>query len=217
MNIRQAQFADLPGIQNCNLSNLPENYPFKYYFFHMLNWPQLSYVATVPDDKDLGQEKIVGYVLSKMTEPPVKQQDQGDHTTKKRSKGGKKKKVAAKDFLSEEEQQKIEDWIPNGHVTSLSVLRSYRRMGIAGNLMKQSMRAMIECYGGKYVSLHVRESNRAALHLYRDSLRFDVQEIEKSYYSDGENAYSMILYLEPQRMEIDCGGNLLMEEEEVLL
>lgn len=43
----------------------------------------------------------------------------------------------------------------------------------------------------KYVSLHVRKSNRAALNLYTNSLGFKILEIEPKYYADGEDAYSM--------------------------
>ena len=70
-------------------------------------------------------------------------------------------------------------------------MRTYRRLGLADKLMRQSQRAMVEVYGAKYVSLHVRKSNRAALSLYRDTLEFAVKEIEKGYYADGEDAYSM--------------------------
>jgi peptide alpha-N-acetyltransferase len=47
-------------MQAANLLCLPENYQMKYYLYHLLSWPQLSYVA---EDHD-GQ--IVGYVLAKM-------------------------------------------------------------------------------------------------------------------------------------------------------
>jgi ribosomal protein S18 acetylase RimI-like enzyme len=40
---------------------------------------------------------------------------------------------------------------------------------------------MASIYKASYVSLHVRKSNRAALSLYRDSLGFTVQGIEKKY------------------------------------
>lgn len=50
---------------------------------------------------------------------------------------------------------------------------------------------MVESFGAKYVSLHVRVSNVAALHLYRDTLQFGVDKVEEKYYADGENAYSM--------------------------
>ena len=44
------------NMQHCNLLCLPENYQMKYYFYHGLSWPQLSYVAE--DEKG----KIVGLV-----------------------------------------------------------------------------------------------------------------------------------------------------------
>lgn len=50
---------------------------------------------------------------------------------------------------------------------------------------------MVEAFAAKYVSLHVRVSNKAALHLYRDTLQFEVDKVEEKYYADGENAYSM--------------------------
>lgn len=89
------QIDDLLGMQNCNLHNLPENYTLRYYLYHALTWPQLSYVAE--DEKG----RIVGYILGKMEEEPA-------------------------------------DGIAHGHVTSISVLRSYRRLGLANKLMKQS-------------------------------------------------------------------------------
>ncbi|KAK9479134.1 acyl-CoA N-acyltransferase [Lipomyces japonicus] len=149
MNVRQATVADLPGMQNANLTNLPENYVLRYYLYHALSWPQASFVAL-----DASGTKVVGYALAKMEEDPS-------------------------------------DGIQHGHVTSLSVMRTYRRMGIAAKLMRLSLRGLAENYGAQYVSLHVRKSNRAALHLYRDTLEFEVVEIEKGYYGDGEDAYSM--------------------------
>ena len=52
------------NMQHCNLLCLPENYQMKYYFYHGLSWPQLSFVAE--DSKGT----IVGYVLAKMEEDP---------------------------------------------------------------------------------------------------------------------------------------------------
>lgn len=40
---------------------------------------------------------------------------------------------------------------------------------------------MRDVFGAKYVSLHVRETNRAAIGLYRDTLGFAVHEVEKGY------------------------------------
>lgn len=52
-------------------------------------------------------------------------------------------------------------------------------------------RAMVECHAAKYCSLHVRETNYAAFHLYKDTLKFDVHGKEPKYYADGEDAYDM--------------------------
>lgn len=54
---------------------------------------------------------------------------------------------------------------------------------------------MVETFGAQYVSLHVRMSNVAALHLYRDTLGFKVEKIESGYYADGEDAYNMKMEL----------------------
>ncbi|XP_003728227.1 N-alpha-acetyltransferase 11 [Strongylocentrotus purpuratus] len=147
MNIRCAKPEDLINMQHCNLLCLPENYQMKYYFYHGLSWPQLSYVAEDDDGK------IVGYVLAKMEEDP--------------------------------------DEVPHGHITSLAVKRSHRRLGLAQKLMNQASLAMTECFNAKYVSLHVRKSNRAALHLYQNTLKFTTNDIEPKYYADGEDAYAM--------------------------
>jgi ribosomal protein S18 acetylase RimI-like enzyme len=45
-------------------------------------------------------------------------------------------------------------------------------LGIAQKLMEQASRAMVENFNAKYVSLHVRVGNRAALHLYQNALGF---------------------------------------------
>lgn len=210
ITIRQATINDIQAMQNANLHNLPENYQLKYYMYHILSWPQASFVATTYDeiinvnDSEIDfpipidpkgdtayinkGEKIVGYVLGKMEDDP-----------------------------------EATDKTPHGHITSLSVMRTYRRMGIAEKLMRQSLYAMCELFKAEYVSLHVRKSNRAALHLYRDSLNFEVQSIEKSYYQDGEDAYAMRLNLKLDELlpslaqkseEIDDLSKDLLEEEE---
>ena len=54
---------------------------------------------------------------------------------------------------------------------------------------------MRDVFGAKYVSLHVRESNRAAISLYTKTLGFEVHGVEAKYYADGENALAMRLSL----------------------
>lgn len=56
------------------------------------------------------------------------------------------------------------------------------------NYSHDSMRKVQSC---KFVSLHVRVSNRAALGLYRDRLGYEVHEKSVEYYADGEDAFEM--------------------------
>ena len=99
LSVREATVFDLLNMQQTNLWCLPENYNLKYYFYHVLRWPQLLQVAE--DHKG----KVVGYVLAKMEE---------------------------------------EDTPPHGHITSLSVLRTHRKCGLATKLMTASHNRMTE-------------------------------------------------------------------------
>ena len=67
--------------------------------------------------------------------------------------------------------------------------------------MRMSQRAMAEVFNAEYVSLHVRMSNVAALHLYRDTLGFEVEKVESKYYADGEDAYAMKMDLKPLQIK----------------
>lgn len=81
----------------------------KYYLYHALSWPQLSYVAvdvSRPQKSPYDYPRIVGYVLAKMEEDPP-------------------------------------DGVQHGHITSLSVMRTHRRLGIAEKLMKQSRMSLL--------------------------------------------------------------------------
>merc|ERR1711920_421927 len=79
----------------------------------------------------------------------------------------------------------------HGHITSLAVARTHRKLGIASKLMRASIAVMEECFNAEYVSLHVRYTNRAAFALYSQTLGFEIHDIEKGYYADKEDAYDM--------------------------
>lgn len=128
----------------------------KYYFYHILSWPQLMFVA---EDEN---GSIVGYVLSKLEE---------------------------------------DSSIVHGHITSLSVLRQYRKMGLARRLMQCAHAAMKETFEARYASLHVRKSNSAAKHLYIETLGYKVHGVEAKYYADAEDAYDMRCSLQEEPEE----------------
>ena len=79
----------------------------------------------------------------------------------------------------------------HGHITSLAVLRTHRKLGIAAKLMTAAHDAMRAAFDAKYCSLHVRVSNAAAIHLYVDVLGYERNDIEAKYYADGEDAHDM--------------------------
>ena len=65
--------------------------------------------------------------------------------------------------------------------------------------MRRSQREMADVFDSNYVSLHVRKSNRAAFHLYSVTLAYEVNDVEKGYYADGEDAYDMRCYFRHTR------------------
>lgn len=101
----------------------------------------------------------------------------------------------------EDSEEDNKDEVIHGHVNSISVLRSYRRLGLAKKLMLRSREyfsahvasylsstmgrasedAMATVYKAAYVSLHVRKSNKAAIGLYKDTLGFEVAQVVKKY------------------------------------
>ena len=64
--------------------------------------------------------------------------------------------------------------------------------------MQRSQNEMRDVFEAEYVSLHVRKSNRAAFHLYSVTLNYTVNDVEKGYYADGEDAYDMRCYFVQQ-------------------
>eukprot|EP00606_Chrysophyceae_sp_TOSAG23-5_P001037 GSChrysophyteH2.ASY1.ANO1.1071.1 assembled CDS len=77
-----------------------------------------------------------------------------------------------------------EDAVPaHGHITSLAVLRTHRKQDIATKLMQQAHIRMKEAFASTYCSLHVRYTNRAAYHLYSQTLGYTISDVEKGYYA----------------------------------
>jgi peptide alpha-N-acetyltransferase len=103
--------------------------------------------------------------------------------------------------MEENDDQTSPDYVPHGHITSLAVLRTHRKRGIATSLMKRAQLEMEQVFDARYVSLHVRKSNRAAFHLYSETLKYEINDIERGYYADGEDAYDMRCTFAKQREE----------------
>ncbi|CCK68770.1 peptide alpha-N-acetyltransferase complex A subunit ARD1 KNAG_0B03280 [Huiozyma naganishii CBS 8797] len=216
VTIRRATINDIICMQNANLHNLPENYMIKYYMYHVLSWPEASFVATstsnVFDDEDTtGQGGAGNEEDCLMFNDPIS----GNSIKLDPTYVNPGEKLVGYVLVKMNDDPDQQNEEPNGHVTSLSVMRTYRRMGIAEKLMRQALFALREVHDAKYVSLHVRQSNRAALHLYRDTLEFEVLSIEKSYYQDGEDAYAMKKVLKLDELQISNFTHRGSSEEKV--
>ena len=116
--------------------------------------------------------------------------------------------------LSEADQLKGRK-MAHGHITSISVLRDYRKLGIATKLMRACHHAMKTVYSAKYCSLHVRVTNRAAFTLYKHVLGYEISSVADSYYADKEDAYDMKLYFDKNAKDIEIKNKAedALEEE----
>jgi peptide alpha-N-acetyltransferase len=103
--------------------------------------------------------------------------------------------------LAKLEEEDIKPGEIQGHITSISVLRTYRRLGVARKLMEHAINMLQEYFEADFVSLHVRVSNRPALILYHEKLGFEIRGIEKTYYNDAEDAYKMRKYFKQEKKD----------------
>ena len=85
----------------------------------------------------------------------------------------------------------------DAQITTLAVLDQAKRQGIALKLMTYAIE-QCDCEKCSVLSLEVRKSNEAAIHLY-EKCGFHEMNIRKGYYEDGEDALFMMKAL---------GGNI---------
>jgi len=56
-------------------------------------------------------------------------------------------------------------------------------------------------FDSEYASVHVRKSNHAAFHLFKETLGYKIHGMEAKYYADdGEDAYVMRMQLKGKQM-----------------
>lgn len=208
--LRLATRTDVPSIQRCNLATLPENYNSAFYTSHMRQWPDLCLVAehvNAPSQQERGrfqytnfpgmgsskpEPKIVGYVLGKVEEKQVEPFAVPHQNSAPRD----IREEFYHRYRQEHFQRQQQETELVGHVTSLAVLQTHRRCGLAGALMKQ-LHVHLQNRMANRVGLHVRKSNIAAARLYEND-GYLVENIIPHYYQDGEDAYFMTKQLEPE-------------------
>lgn len=211
--LRVATRTDVPAIQRCNLATLPENYSSNFYVNHLRQWPDLALVAehVVEDnesnnsnglfiprnpfdnyDASRPQNEIIGYVLGKVEETAILTPPPPSPNPSKIDSGGAADTWGnpnASEFQKQQQQQRGTEML--GHVTSLAILPTFRRRGLAAKLMKQLHYHMQEGHDADGVGLHVRVSNVAARKLYCEGMGYGVVDVIRGYYQDGEDAFFM--------------------------
>lgn len=100
--------------------------------YHAMTWPAISFVAE--DHKG----RIVGYILAKMFVSSLYLRP-----------------AQLANVVNTRDEEVPEGDPPRGHVTSISVLRSYRRLGLAKKLMIQSRMFWISLQMCLLLILHV--------------------------------------------------------------
>ena len=86
-------------------------------------------------------------------------------------------------------------WLIGGEcqILTLAVDVPYRGLGYGKAMVQQAIRDAVQGQA-KRVVLEVRKSNDAAIQLYHGS-QFLITHVRKGFYSDGEDAYQMMLEL----------------------
>jgi ribosomal-protein-alanine N-acetyltransferase len=85
-------------------------------------------------------------------------------------------------------------------VLNVATSLSYRGLGFAKQMIHKVVSTAVKKEIKKVV-LEVRKSNVAAIQLYQ-RLNFNITHVRKAFYSDGEDAYQMILNLEGEILPI---------------
>lgn len=79
-------------------------------------------------------------------------------------------------------------------ILNVGVDLPHRGQGLAKKLIRMAIQ-MASDKGLKKAFLDVRKSNGAAIQLYQGQ-RFSITQVRKGYYSNGEDAYEMTLYID---------------------
>ena len=91
-----------------------------------------------------------------------------------------------------------------GHISSIAVMRSYRKCGIATLLLRYAHDGMARRHYARSCSLHVRCDNLAAQKLYAKALGYRVQQRKYSYYGWCNDAFLMKCHIGPHPTETVC-------------
>jgi hypothetical protein len=148
--------ADVPSLQRINLVCLPENYNQHCYWFHILRWPTLIRIAEarVPSCcnttttsmgtkiSESSEWSVVAYVMAKIAD--AEEIDGGIQQNGTPAPGASVTAGAEPGNTSRP---------VTGHITSLAVMRSHRRLGLAKR--SQSLRPHAPNFVGGMLGVHI--------------------------------------------------------------
>ena len=91
-------------------------------------------------------------------------------------------------------------------ILNVAVDFPFRGKGMAKKLVQTAVASAVK-EGAKRMVLDVRKSNMPAIQLYQ-TLKFTITQVRRSFYSNGEDAYGMTLYLDESSPELVPGFEL---------
>jgi N-terminal acetyltransferase B complex catalytic subunit len=80
--------------------------------------------------------------------------------------------------------QALKNW--HGHVTAVTVAPQFRKIGLAGLLMKHLEHASEKIHDGFFIDLFVRSTNSFAISMYKH-MGYSIYRTVKGYYKDSNN------------------------------
>jgi len=185
--IRRAREEDIPSVIDINYKSLPENYYYGFFKYVFDRWPESFLVAEVDGE-------VVGYAMSRVetVADPVLRGLQSELEEGRQALASKLKSLLEpfKAVIKTADVGRV------GHLISIAVLEPYRGRGIGSALLRETIRVMKEVYDVESIYLEVRVSNNVAIRLYEKYGFIKMRRIE-GYYTDGEDAYVMVLRLKP--------------------
>ncbi|NDD91550.1 ribosomal-protein-alanine N-acetyltransferase [bacterium] len=89
-------------------------------------------------------------------------------------------------------------------ILNIAVDLPFRGLGLARAMIRQVVSHALKKNIQK-VLLDVRKSNQPAVELYQ-SMRFSIAQVRKGFYADGEDAYTMVLWLSEEGLSSEEKG-----------
>ena len=178
----------IPSSSNNNHNNNNNNNQWSNGLNQQLYSPSGSGISSSSDVTPPSKE-IIGYVLGKVEDTVIRPNKEPPRLSRSIVSNDEDEDLLSSAYMFPQQKTR---YVRMGHVTSLAVMKPFRRRGVAAELMRQLHHHIQECYPSTSgVGLHVRVSNAAACRLYQKDMGYKIEQVIPGYYQDGEDAYFM--------------------------